>query len=42
MVGVLFAAVLTGVCMVLYNRGHWSGMAERARRFVPSKDRPSE
>ena len=41
-VSVLFASVLTGVCIALYTRSHWSGMTERARRFVPSKERPSD
>jgi hypothetical protein len=41
-VSVLFASVLTGVCIALYTRSHWSGMTERARRFVPSKQRPSD
>lgn len=41
-VGVLFASVLTGVCLVLSARSHWSGMTERARRFVRSQERPSD
>jgi hypothetical protein len=41
-VSVLFASVLTGVCIALYTRSHWSDMTERARRFIPSKDRPSD
>jgi hypothetical protein len=41
-VGVLFGSALTGVWLVLWDRSQWSGMAARVRRFIRSKDRPSD
>ena len=34
LIGVLMASVLIGVCAGVYDARGWSGMAQRARRFV--------